>query len=158
MRTFKEWILLNENAGLIGPVYHGGKWDAISPIKTTGRGSLGTGAYFTPDLDRAKEYAKEAGTNIIVEAYVNISNPLVVKLIKIEEDPTITALKQLGVTEEKAIKITEKAYDEHGYVGKEISSRAIKQGYDGILFYTNNVLSEIVIWNSDKVKSAKILY
>jgi hypothetical protein len=157
MRTFKEWIALNENTGLIGPVYHGGKWDAVSPVKTTGRGSLGTGAYFTPDLNRAKEYAKEAGTNNIVEAYVNINNPLEIKTTTKLLDPAFVALTQLGLSEDKANKIIEKAYDQHGYIGKEISSRAIKQGYDGILFYFNNQLSEIVIWNSDKVHSAKIL-
>jgi len=64
------------------------------------------------------------------------------------------ALTQLGLTPEKAEKIIEKAYDTRGYIGKEVMSRAQKQGYDGIAQYKDGDLSEVVSFSPYGIKSA----
>ncbi len=61
-------------------------------------------------------------------------------------------LVQLGIPQEKAELKIEKIEELKGYVGKEISRLAIKQGYDAIFQYFNGALREIVIWNSRIVK------
>lgn len=141
-----------------GPVYHGGTWRPGLPIKM-GRGALGTGAYFTPIKEVADRYAKGHGGQTS-EVYLNISNPL--KLygrtgsrydVNGEDirDPCVAILLMLGMDMEKADKIVEKAYDDHGYVGKQISARAIKAGYDAIFSYYNDELYEICIWEPRRV-------
>ena len=148
-KDFYNLFLENENAGF-GPVYHGGKWDGISPIKM-GRGALGTGAYFTPNKELAIRYATESGSNV-TEAYLNVKNPLKINSFHDTKiHPCVQALELLGMSKEKANKLVEKVEEEKGYLGKEISSRAIPQGYDSIFFYSKGVLREIVIWNSAQV-------
>lgn len=135
-----------------GPVYHGGTWNGISPIKTTGRGALGSGAYFTPDTGIAENYAKESGGKVI-ETYLNLKNPLEIYTDKnMYSHPCVQALVKLGVSEEKATKKVEKVEEQKGYVGKEISSLAIEKGYDGLIQYFDGKPKEIVVWNSKQVK------
>jgi len=152
-KKFYNLFLENESKGY-GPVYHGGKWDGISPIKMD-RGALGTGAYFTPDKEKALWYANQFGKGSrVIEAYLDVKNPLILKLnsyVDTFDHPCIQALEILGMSKEKAEKLVEKVEEEKGYLGKEISSRAIKQGYDCIFYYYEGELKEIVIWNSDKV-------
>lgn len=141
-------IFLEQNR--YGPVYHGGKWDGKSPIKI-GRGALGTGAYFSPIRSVAERYARE-NNGIVVEAYLNISNPLIIKMSR--EKPShagVLALELLGMDRNKAINMVERVEEQKGYLGKEISSRAIPQGYDCIFQYFDDQLREIVVWSSDKV-------
>jgi hypothetical protein len=151
-KKFYNLFLENESKGY-GPVYHGGKWDGISPIKMD-KGALGTGAYFTPNKERALGYANESGKGSrVIEAYLDVKNPLTLKIDSYDAfvHPCIQALEILGMPKEKAEKLVEKVEEEKGYLGKEISSRAIPQGYDCIFYYYEGELKEIVIWNSDKV-------
>jgi len=142
---------INDKTSKFGPVYHGGNWDGKTPIKTTGRGALGSGAYFTPIREVAEQYATQSGGKI-TEAYLDIKNPLEIHMGKNRyEHPCVMALVQLGMPEEKAQNKVEKIEELKGYVGKEISSAAAKQGYDAIFQYFNGVLREVVIWDSSKV-------
>ena len=142
--------LFFENRELVGPVYHGGKWDGFSPIKM-GRGALGTGAYFTPNKELAWRYATESGASV-EEVYLDVKNPIKINSYHdTRVHPCVQALEILGMPKEKAMQLVERVEENKGYLGKEISSRAISQGYDGIFYYDNNTLREIVIWNSDKV-------
>jgi hypothetical protein len=142
--------LFFENEELVGPVYHGGKWDGVSPIKM-GRGALGTGAYFTPNKELAWRYATESGAEVR-EAYLDVKKPIKINSYRdTRVHPCVQALEILGIPKEKAVLLVERVEENKGYLGKEISSRAIPQGYDSIFYYDNNTLREIVIWNSDKV-------
>lgn len=142
----------NRNQFNFGPVYHGGTWDGISPIKTTGRGALGSGAYFTPNKTIAENYAKESGGKV-VETYLDLKNPLEIHMYSNNfSHPCVQALVKLGVNEEKAAKKVEKVEEQKGYIGKEISSLAIGKGYDGLIQYFDGEPKEIVIWNSGQVK------
>jgi hypothetical protein len=135
-----------------GPVYHGGTWDGVSPIKTTGRGALGSGAYFTPNKSIAENYAQESGGEVI-ETYLDLKNPLEIYMNKnTYSHPCVQALVKLGVNEEKAAKKVEKVEEQKGYIGKEISSLATGKGYDGLIQYFDGEPKEIVIWNSKQVK------
>lgn len=169
MMNFQQYYqqyLLRENmeTNLYGPVYHGGFWTGTTPIKTGGRGALGTGAYFTDNKEEAQTYSKngaayhdKGGGNNVVECYLNIKNPLQIRMDEKYEDPCVLLLMLLGMSKDKASIMVEKAYDQHGYVGKQISSRAVSQGYDSIISTKRDGSKEIVIWQAGLVKSAQII-
>jgi hypothetical protein len=146
-------LLENDSDFNISPVYHGGRWDGIKPIKVNGRGALGVGAYFTPIKSVAERYANESGGNLI-QTRLRVRNPL-----KIESGdrshPMITALVALGVNQEKATSVVEREEEKHGYMGGQVKNLAISQGYDAIFQYFNGTLTEIVIWNAYQVEYLK---
>lgn len=151
--------LIAENNGQpFGPAYHGGTWKPGLPIKM-GRGALGTGAYFTPIKEVADRYAKGYGGQTS-EVYLDISNPLKIygrtghKYDVNGEDighPCVAALFMLGMNLEKAYNFVEKVEEEQGYMGKQISARAMKAGYDAIFSYYNDELYEICIWDTKRI-------
>jgi hypothetical protein len=156
--SFSQFHNIKESTSKLGPVYHGGSWDGSKQIKTNGRGALGQGAYFTPDIKIAEQYAKESGLPYVVEAFLHIMNPLVIHTNTGEmSHPCVDAFVQLGIDKDKAVAMVEKIEDQYGYVGKQISSRAVPQGYDGILQYFNNRLREIVVWNAIQVQQTKTI-
>lgn len=145
---------------LYGPFFHGGTWDGAKPIKI-GRGSLGTGAYFTPNIERAKEYAKDKN-GLLIQAHLELNNPLLIEMKRnkggwLEGHPCILALVKLGMSYDKATKKVEKTEEEKGYMGKEISNLAMKQGYDSLMIAIDGVLSEVVIWSGNKVFQTQII-
>lgn len=147
--NFNKLIMLESFSDTI--YYHGGSWDGKSPIKTTGRGALGTGAYFSPDFNFAKEYANDAN-GVVTPVKLNIHNPLIIERNSSKHiHPCVEALTKLGMDREKAFNLVEKVEEQKGYMGKEIASRAIKQGYDSIIQIVDGKLHEVVIWDSSKV-------
>lgn len=132
-------------------VYHGTDAD-ISKFKVSKEGgALGNGIYITPSAEFAGEYAKREGGNVM-PLYASIKNPLIIDG-SVTRDPMIEALVKLGVDRAKAERIVEKAYDDKGYITNEVKSRAIAQGYDGIMQYRDGALSEIVAFDSAQLKS-----
>lgn len=115
-------------------------------------GSLGSGVYTTPQADFANSYAENIGGNVL-PLFANIKNPLVLHS-EGAADPMVDALVKLGVTKDKAERIVEKAYEDKGYITKEVSSRALKQGHDGIMQYRNGKLMEVVPFNGSQLKSS----
>jgi len=153
--AFRNWfgdskVVDKEGNPLV--VYHGTTKNIIT-FKMSPEGALGAGIYLTPSTEYANQYAPKnlAGANII-PAYVSIKNPLIINgLIR---DPMVEALVRLGVAESKAESIVEKAYEEKGYIGKQVMTRAMAQGYDGIMQYgRDGELSEIVAFSNTQVKS-----
>jgi hypothetical protein len=135
-------------------LYHGTTAD-ISQFKLSSSGALGAGIYLTPDSDFASQYAQSQNANIL-PVYARIENPLVIRTVKGpsgQSDPMVSALVTLGVDRAKAEKIVEKAYEEKGYITKEVMARAQKQGYDGIFQYMNDELAEVVAFSPNQVKS-----
>jgi hypothetical protein len=129
---------------------------ALSQLKQSKEGALGAGIYMTPNPKFASQYAEQAG-GYVMPLHANLKNPLVLKStmgVSGNGDPMMLALTQLGLTPEKAEKIIEKAYDTRGYIGKEVMSRAQKQGYDGIAQYKDGDLSEVVSFSPYGIKSA----
>ena len=113
-------------------------------------GSLGNGYYMTPDKKRARTYGSH-----VVEGRPRIKNPLVIDMPTSgrgwDNDPAYLLLVKLGVNEDKAAKITEKAYDEKGYITNEVRNRARKQGYDGIVQKRGGEVQEIVAFNKEQM-------
>jgi hypothetical protein len=129
----------------------GGKGtEAIRRIKPSKEGALGSGAYLTPKPNFAGEYAKETGGNML-PVHAQIKNPLV---IEGTGDPMIEALVKLGLDEDKAARMVERAYENKGYIGKEVETRARAAGYDGLMQYRNGDLNEVVSYNPNAIKSA----
>ncbi len=143
--------LIFEDQFNVGPVYHGGTWDGSKPIKVTGRGALGIGAYFTPILEIAQNYAKESGGQV-VKAYLRINKPLEIFSDDKREHPMVTALVTIGMNRQKADLFVEKQEEKYGYMGSQIKNLALAKGYDAIYQYFNGSLREIVIWNKTQVK------
>lgn len=142
--------LETQNSGLFGPVYHGGSWDGIKPIRTNGRGALGVGAYFTPKQNKALNYATEAG-GLVIEAYLKIQKPLKIYSTKGGEHPVVEALVALGVDLNKARNLVEKQEEKFGYIGSQIKTLALSKGYDALFQYFDNELNEIVVWDKSQV-------
>jgi hypothetical protein len=129
---------------------------ALSQLKQSKEGSLGAGIYMSPKTDFVNTYAEGEG-GYVMPLYANLYNPLILKSTMGpggNGDPMMLALTQLGLTPEKAEKIIEKAYDTRGYIGKEVMTRAQKQGYDGIAQYKDDDLSEVVSFSPYGIKSA----
>lgn len=150
-----EWFKdskLTDEAGAPLKLFHGTTTE-VNTLRSSKDGALGAGIYLTPDPEFAGRYAEGEGGNVL-PVYTNIKNPLVINSEMGKGDPMIQALIQLGVAEDKAADIVEKAYETKGYISKEVQSRAQKQGYDGIVQYKDGKLSEVVAFNAAQVKSA----
>lgn len=129
----------------------GGKGEeAIRRLKPSKEGALGSGAYLTPKPSFANQYAEGVGGNVL-PVHAQIKNPLI---IEGKGDPMIEALMKLGMDESKAANMVERAYDQKGYIGKEVQTRAQAQGYDGLMQYRDGDLNEVVTYQPGAVKSA----
>jgi len=153
--AFKRWFgnskLVNAD-GTPLTLYHGTGQD-VRAFKLSKDGSLGAGIYLTPKADFASGYAQMEGGNV-VPVYARLENPLVIRTEMGKSDPMIEALVQLGVDRTKAENIVEKAYEDKGYITKEVMSRAQKQGYDGLVQFKNGELGEVVAFSPNQIKSA----
>jgi ADP-Ribosyltransferase in polyvalent proteins len=135
-------------------LYHGTTAD-FKQFKLSPSGALGAGIYLTPNTEFANYYASSKNARVI-PAIAKITNPLIIKTVKGQSgqsDPMVDALIQLGIPSYKAEKIVEKAYEEKGYITREVMSRAQAAGYDGIFQYVNGELSEVLAYNPGQVKS-----
>jgi hypothetical protein len=162
----------------------GGKGtEALRTLKPSKDGSLGSGVYLTPSTAHASTYSglpndeaiemmrsfspdmakqvldsreqrkildSQVGGNML-PVHAQIRNPLI---IEGAGDPMVEALIKLGMDEGKASKMVERAYEDKGYIGKQVQSRAQAAGYDGLMQYRNGELSEVVPFSSNQVKSA----
>jgi hypothetical protein len=143
-------------------LYHGtaasekGGAQALSQLKQSKEGALGAGVYMTPNPEFASSYAERAG-GYVMPLHTNLQNPLIINSytdLDKYEDPMKAALRQLGVDPKQAEKIVDRAYESKGYIGKEVMSRAQKQGYDGLAQYRDGELNEVVSYNPMNIKSA----
>jgi hypothetical protein len=102
--------------------------------------------------DRASGTLREGqeGGNML-PVYAQLKNPLI---IEGNGDPMIEALVKLGMDEDSASKMVERAYEQKGYIGKQVESRARAAGYDGLMQFRDGDLSEVVSYNPNAVKSA----
>ena len=120
----------------------------------------GGGVYITPNPKYASQYAVE---DIFGEEKVGgfvtplksdaFENPLIVQLPEKGGSPEIKTLELLGLSPEKADNMVEKAVETKGGLTTEIKSRAIKQGYDGIILMRGNEVQEAITFRPDKLKS-----
>jgi hypothetical protein len=103
--------------------------------------------------DRASGTLREgqAGGNML-PVHAQLKNPLIIE--GTHADPMIEALMKLGMDEDKAARMVEKAYEDKGYIGKQVQSRAQAKGHDGLMQYRDGELSEVVAYNPNAVKSA----
>ncbi len=150
------------NSKIPQKLYHGttasekGGAEALTKLKPSKEGALGAGVYMTPNPEFASSYAERAG-GYVLPLHTNLQNPLIINSysdLDRYEDPMKAALRQLGVDPKQADKIVDRAYESKGYIGKEVMSRAQKQGYDGIAQYRDGDLSEVVSYNPMNIKSA----
>jgi len=132
-------------------LYHGTTADIKTGLKYSKGGVLGEGIYLTPNVKYAETYAEGAGGNIL-PVKTNIEKPLIVD-IKKGQDPSSKVLTKLGVKEDKAFEIVEKAFEEKGNITKQISSRARKQGYDAIVLRVDGKVQEILAYNPKAITS-----
>jgi len=154
---FKDSKVRDESGQLI-PLFHGTtatgeKGEGITQFKLSKEGSLGEGIYLSPKTGFAGEYAEGEGGNIL-PVFADIRNPLVINTVDRSRDPGVALLEALGMPIEKAEAKMEKAYEDKGGLTKEVITRARKQGYDGIFQYKNGVLSEVVAFSPNQIKSA----
>lgn len=102
------------------------------------------------DISKGVMHEGQEGGNML-PVYAQIKNPLI---IEGKGDPMIEALVKLGIDQDAAARMVERAYENKGYIGKEVESRARAAGYDGLMQYRDGDLSEVVSYNPNAVKSA----
>jgi hypothetical protein len=147
-----DWQKLDgwlDNSVVRVPLYHGtGKVFDLKQIKYSPDGALGFGIYFTPEQDIARQYG-----DVLFKAWAKITNPLIIHTTtdSMRKDPCVELLIQLGEEPKKAMKMVEKAYEDKGYVGKQIYARATAKGHDAILQHIDGKLAEVVIWDKSKL-------
>jgi len=160
---FKKWFEGSKVVDADGnPIrlYHGTDQD-ISIFKPSKEGGLGKGIYMTADPEFAGGYAmesafgdKRAGGSNVMPLYANISNPLQITY-KYGQAPATQVLQALGMSQDKAIDIVEKAYETKGNLTTELFSRAKKQGYDGIIYLNEDgSIREALAFEPNQIKSA----
>jgi hypothetical protein len=150
-RWFKDSAVVDdEDRPLV--VYRGVDTDYGTTARVSKEGALGAGIYTTPSASFASSYAEGEAPNVM-PLYVSLQKPLLLKH-KGNEDPMIMALVQLGMKQDKAEAMVEKAYEEKGYIGKQVMNRALSQGYDGLMQYRDGKLTEIVAFKPTQIKSA----
>jgi hypothetical protein len=152
--AFKRWFgdskaVVKDGSPMV--LYRGMDSDYGSIMRVSKDGALGAGIYMTPDPKFAQEYVGQNGN--IAPLFASLQNPLVIQH-KSNEDPMVVALVKLGMTEQKARSLVEKAYEEKGYVGKQVMNRALAKGFDGLMQYRDGNLSEVVAFSKTQVKSA----
>ena len=141
-------------------LYHGTDQD-ISVFKPSKEGGLGKGIYMTADPEFAGGYAMESafgdkrkGGSNVMPLYANISNPIQITYAY-GQAPATQVLQALGVSQDKAIDIVEKAYETKGNLTTELFSRAKKQGYDGIIYLNEDgSIREALAFEPNQIKSA----
>ena len=141
----------------------GGKGkEAIRRFKASKEGALGSGVYMTPKPEFASEYASPdelSGNRLssgnVLPVHARLTNPLIIGGVNSRHDPMVEALIKLGMDEDKASNMVEKAYEDRGYIGKQVQSRAQARGHDGLMLYhKNGELGEVVHYNPRMIKSA----
>jgi len=110
-----------------------------------------TGQQFLRNRQAGNVLPGQEGGNML-PVYAQIKNPLIID--GSHGDPMVEALTKLGMDEDKALRMVEKAYEDKGYIGKQVESRARAAGYDGLMQYRDGELSEVVSYNPNAVKSA----
>jgi hypothetical protein len=106
-------------------------------------------------LDRMKRgdihYSEEGGN--MMPLHARITNPLILTG-ETHRDPMVEALVKLGMTPDKASNMVEKAYEQKGYIGKQVQQRAQAAGHDALMQYRDGKLTEVVHYNPRMLKSA----
>ena len=118
----------------------------------------GGGVYITPNKEYAERYAKEdifgapKKGGFVNELEVDFKNPLVVDITSDRPYPELELLKKLGIKEDKASDILEKALEEKGGLTNEVKNKVIKQGYDGIILRKDGEIQEALIYDTNNIK------
>ena len=160
------------------------KDQAINQFVGSKSGTLGSGVYTSPNTDYVSTYtgiptpkvieelktsfpamarpfvkAQEEGDfsgvpmgGYMMPLHPSLRNPLILE--GSTPDPSYEALLKLGVPEHKIEGIVDKANERTGSIGKEIQSRAQKLGHDGVMYFKNGDLQEMVTYNPTQLKSA----
>ena len=143
-RQFKRWFGKSKVVNADGSpkvMYHGtnsGAFEVFDPGQSNKRArlnTLGTGNYFAADMESARRYGER-----VIEAYVSIQNPYIVK-------PQDGGL-QAQIENEFGVKLESR---------RDIQEELRKRGYDGVILYEPGVEKEIrtaVAFASTQIKSA----
>lgn len=126
--------------------------EVIDALEKTGN------EHITAPLRQAQKTGEGIPTGNVIPVFADLRNPLIINHDKTEtghyRDPGVALLEALGVPTAKAEAIMDKAHEETGGLTKQVSTRARKQGYDGIMMYRDGVLSEVVAFSPNDIKSA----
>jgi hypothetical protein len=171
--NFYEWfkgskIVDKDGNPLI--VYHGSpskfdEFDTYYSGKNWGN-TFGRGIYFTNSKDDAKQYTKDyytgigqlslpatkdtitdVNTNNIIEAYLNIKNPLIVSSVKEYRDIITKEKDRMSHKDGRY-----NHYEAAKMLSKSDNEILMDMGYDGIIYSFNNKISEFICFSNNQIK------
>lgn len=121
----------------------------------------GGGVYITPNKKYAERFAKEdvlgdsKKDGFVSELKADFKNPLIVDITSDKNYPEIELLKKLGLNEDKAADVVEKALEQKGSLTNEVKNKVIKQGYDSIILKKDGEIQEALIYNTNNISVTK---
>ena len=121
----------------------------------------GGGVYITPNKKYAERFAKEnvlgdsKKDGFVSELEADFKNPLIVDITSDKNYPEIELLKKLGLDEDKAADVVEKALEQKGSLTNEVKNKVIKQGYDSIILKKDGEIQEALIYNTNNISVKK---
>lgn len=136
----------------------------LSELNVVSGGKEGTlgggGVYLTPNPESASMYASETITGapktggFVLPLTAKFDNPLIVELNK-EKGYFAEGrvLEELGMNREKAFDKAEKALDTKGSLTNEVKSKAIKEGYDGVVLVRDGEIQEAISYRPEDIRS-----
>jgi hypothetical protein len=136
-------------------VYHGSpskfdEFDRYYSGKNWGN-TFGKGIYFTNSKEYAKNYTKDpitdVDTNNIIEAYLNIKNPLIVSSVKEYRDIITKERDRISHKDGRY-----NSYEADKMLSKSDNEILIDMEYDGIIYSFNNKILEIICFSNDQIK------
>ena len=122
----------------------------------------GGGIYVTPDKTYAEVYSKEGvsgerkKSGFVNELDVEMTNPLIIDTVSKGKPPEVVVLEALGIKTDKAIDIVEKALEDKGGLTNQVKSKAMKQGYDGIILKKDGAIQEALVYNTKSIKNKNL--
>ena len=122
----------------------------------------GGGIYVTPDKTYAEVYSKYDVTGnpkkggFVNELDVVMTNPLIIDTVSKGKPPEVVVLEALGIKTDKAIDIVEKAMEDKGGLTNQVKSKAMKQGYDGIILKKDGAIQEALVYNTKSIKNKNL--
>jgi hypothetical protein len=128
------------------------KIDVFTNIHKSTRGTFGSGYYFA-DYNCAWEYADglDEGVTEVELHPVNTYEYSVPKAY--EGDFPGTLLVKALFTPEKALEINSLSGQSDGYIGIEVESELLSNGYDSLFVTYSDGSQELIMYNHNKIKT-----
>lgn len=143
-----------DSSGFPLKVFHGSNHD-FNVFKPSETGTFGSGIYFADSSASANEY----GCERLIEAFVNLRNPWIVRAdydsesVEIEEFDCPLISSVLALKDGRAL-LENAKQAETGHFDQALQDELLRMGHDGILATYTDGCMEVIAFHPHQIKSA----